>query len=119
MKQSKQSPGKSVLSVFTGGLLAFVLSSFAYAADNTGQGPDATGQVTETPQLQPVQKQAGAGTNREHVMSEKELAFRAFYQKDPACDSFRDDNAMDRCRFAYMAAKKEFEKVWAARNKTR
>jgi hypothetical protein len=49
------------------------------------------------------------------AMSDKEAAFREFYKRDPACDSFRDDNMMDRCRHAYMTAKKEFEKVWANR----
>jgi hypothetical protein len=49
------------------------------------------------------------------AMSDKEAAFRQFYKRDPACDSFRDDNMMDRCRHAYMTAKKEFDKVWANR----
>lgn len=58
-----------------------------------------------------------ASTAREYPLSEKEAAFRKFYQRDPACDSFRDDNMMDRCRFAYTEAKKEFEKIWANRNR--
>lgn len=49
-------------------------------------------------------------------MSEKEAAFRQYYKRDPACDSFKDDNMMDRCRHAYMTAKKEFEKIWAEKN---
>lgn len=58
-----------------------------------------------------------ASRKQERSMSEKEAAFKQFYKKDPACDSFRDDNMMDRCRHAYMTAKQEFEKIWAERNK--
>lgn len=50
-------------------------------------------------------------------LSEKEAAFKQYYKRDPACDSFKDDNMMDRCRNTYMTAKKEFEKIWAERNK--
>ena len=53
------------------------------------------------------------------ALNEKEAAFREFYKRDPACDSFKDDNMMDRCRHAYMTAKKEFEKVWANRKQDR
>lgn len=58
----------------------------------------------------------GANSAGQPPMSEKEAAFRQFYKRDPACDSFKDDNMMDRCRNAYMAAKKEFEKIWAEKN---
>lgn len=55
-------------------------------------------------------------TAQKPAMSEKEAAFRQYYKRDPACDSFKDDNMMDRCRHAYMTAKKEFEKIWAEKN---
>lgn len=53
------------------------------------------------------------------LMSEKEAAFKKFYKRDPACDSFKDDNMMDRCRHAYLTAKQEFDKIWAARKEAK
>ena len=76
----------------------------------TGLNP-AYAQEPSAPELNSASKKA------ERPMSEKEAAFKQFYKRDPACDSFKDDNMMDRCRHAYTTAKQEFEKVWAERNK--
>ena len=82
-----------------------VTSSAGYAADDVKPSAESDSAATQTTKsAQPP------------AMSDKEAAFREFYKRDPACDSFRDDNMMDRCRHAYMTAKKEFEKVWANRN---
>ena len=54
---------------------------------------------------------------KDRPMSEKEAAFKQFYKRDPACDSFRDDNMMDRCRHAYTTAKQQFEKMWVEKNR--
>lgn len=91
-----------------GSVLALVLYSTGYAEQksDTESSPAASPQLSEP---------ATARNTGASPISEKETAFKLFYKRDPACDSFKDDNMMDRCRHAYTTAKQEFEKMWAAR----
>ncbi len=89
------------------GVLAFVLLTSGYAAEVTGTDPALAHPET-----------GNSDTRQSPPVNEKEAAFRKFYTRDPACDSFKDDNAMDRCRFEYTRAKQEFEKIWAARKES-
>jgi len=82
--------------------------STAYAADEVKPPVETDSAATQT-----------ASSTQPPALNEKEAAFRKFYKRDPACDSFKDDNMMDRCRYAYMTAKKEFEKAWATRKQNR
>ena len=107
MHHSRHLTRINLLPVVIGSVLAFVLFSSSHAAENTGTDPS---------QIQPETEKSD--TRQSAPVSEKEAAFRKFYKRDPACDSFKDDNAMDRCRFEYTRAKREFEKVWAARKDT-
>ncbi len=82
--------------------------STAYAADEVKPPVETDPSATQT-----------TSSTQAPALNAKEAAFREFYKRDPACDSFKDDNMMDRCRHAYMTAKKEFEKVWANRKQDR
>ena len=101
---------KNALSYVIFTLVCTVMSlvSTVYAADEVKPPVETDSATTQT-----------SRSTQPPALNEKETAFREFYKRDPACDSFKDDNMMDRCRRAYMTAKKEFEKVWANRKQDR
>jgi len=101
---------KNALSYIIFTLVCTVMSSVStvYAADEVKPPVETDSATTQT-----------SRSSQPPTLNAKEAAFREFYKRDPACDSFKDDNMMDRCRHAYMTAKKEFEKVWANRKQDR
>ena len=99
-------------------VLSHVISTIVIAVMASALNTYATDEVKPPVATDSATTQTSRST-QPPALNEKEAAFRDFYKRDPACDSFKDDNMMDRCRHAYMIAKKEFEKVWANRKQDR
>ena len=112
MRQTSPEASKSYIKLICSSVLSFVLCSSSYAVDNTDWESTLGNSLAADPQSPPQELVPRS-------ISAKEAAFKQFYKRDPACDSFKDDNMMDRCRHAYITAKQEFEKIWAARNESK